>query len=82
VTGVGGPISVRNQGLDPLTDDLVRCPAEDGLSALVEEGDALKCVHADDRIGRDFHDLCQNLVRYPVGHECPVIPYKEGVVSL
>ena len=82
VTRVTRPISLWNKRLDPLADDLVRRPAEDGLRPLVEESDALKCVHADDCIGRDFHDFCQNVVRYPVGHLCTVIPYRMGVVSL
>jgi hypothetical protein len=78
VARVSGPISLGNQRLDPLSDDLRRRPAENRLSAFIEEGDALKCIHADDRIRRDLHNLCQNVVRYPVGHLCPVIPYKKA----
>ncbi|MEA2705891.1 MAG: hypothetical protein QOH22_679, partial [Gemmatimonadaceae bacterium] len=68
--------SLRNQRLDPFPDDFVRLVAEDGFSARVEERDTLKRIHADHCIGRDSYDFRQDVVRYPIGHGCPVIPYK------
>ena len=77
MTRVIGPIPLRNQRLDPLPKNLFRLVTEDGLSPRVEEGDPVIGVHADHCVGRDFYDLRQDVVRYPIGHECPVIPYKE-----
>jgi hypothetical protein len=78
---VVGPKALWNQRLDSLPDDLVRLVTEDRLCPGVEERDALKRVHADHCIGRDLYDLSQDIVRYPIGHACRVIPYERGVVS-
>jgi hypothetical protein len=58
----------REQDLYSLPDDLRRQPAEDLLRAGIEEGDALKFVHADDRISRNPDDLSKYLVGYSTGH--------------
>jgi hypothetical protein len=58
----------REQDLDSLSDDFRRRPAEDLLRAGVEESDALKVIHADDRISRNPDNLSKYFVGYSIGH--------------
>jgi hypothetical protein len=68
VTGVIRSMPFREQDLDALSNDLRRRPAEDLLRATIEESDALKVVHADDRIRRNPDDLGEYFVGYSIGH--------------
>src|SRR6185436_6483401 len=60
--GMVRSVAFGDQFLDSLADHLVRCPPENPLRALVEEGDALKNIDADDRVGRDLHHLGEYVV--------------------
>ena len=57
-----------HQNLNSLSDDLLGRPAKDLFRAIVEERNALKIIHADDRIRRNPDDLSEYVVGYSIGH--------------
>jgi hypothetical protein len=62
------PMTLWQQHLYALADDFIRRPAKDLLRAAVEKRDALKFIHADDRIRCNPDDLSEYVVRYSIGH--------------
>ena len=66
-----GSMTRWNQHLDWLPERLLAAVAKDLLRTFVKESDPLRLVDADDRIGRNYRDTCQNRVGNGVsdGHQ-------------
>src|ERR1019366_8517171 len=58
----------RNQALERLSNDLLRCITENIFRAFVKEDDFLRFVHAHNGVGRDGDDSRQYRIIYQIGH--------------